>query len=94
LGRHADAVLDANKAIELAPNSSAAYAVRGGAYYGQGELHKALEDLDVAISLSAHHDPSALRMRGNVYAALGEQSSAKEDYSEARTIEMQIAPNP
>lgn len=50
-GRYDEAIVEFNRAIELAPKLAMAYTNRGSAYINKGELDKAIADCDKAIDL-------------------------------------------
>jgi tetratricopeptide (TPR) repeat protein len=58
---HHSAIADANKAIQLNPKNSEAYARRGACYVGKGEHERAVADINKAIDI----DPRNFRAYSN-----------------------------
>ncbi|MFI5402288.1 MAG: tetratricopeptide repeat protein [Planctomycetota bacterium] len=82
LRRHADAVKDASKAIELAPKPDArSHAVRAFSYCMLLEYDKAIADCDRSIEIA----PSsfACRVRGDASHGKREEKDALSDYTRA-----------
>lgn len=92
--RFDDAIGDLNRAIELAPQNAKAYAMRASAKFqatGSGGANAdaiaeanaayedALRDVNQALQLAAN-DPTALRIRGNIYEALYRTDEGIADY--------------
>ncbi|MEP7354320.1 MAG: BTAD domain-containing putative transcriptional regulator [Acidobacteriota bacterium] len=70
---------DWSRAIELDPKLAAAYAARGSEYRVEGRNEKALADLEHSISL--HPSGDAYYQIAQVFASLGENKRAIENYS-------------
>ena len=86
--------MDFSKALELNPEYSDAYAIRGLTLMGQGEYDRALWDLNRALQLNPHH-PYANAIRGSLYLNKGDLVRAVRDFDEAltRTPDNNIAYN-
>ena len=69
-----------NKALHLNPRMSAAYCLRGNAYWSKGELDLAIEDYNRAIELDSEYDLAYFE-RGIVNYVKGELSQAIQDYT-------------
>jgi tetratricopeptide (TPR) repeat protein len=76
------AMQDANKAIELDPNSSQAYLNRGRAYLGLNDYQKAMEANNQAIKLNPNDD-RAYNNRGTSKYKLGDNKGAIADFNQA-----------
>jgi tetratricopeptide (TPR) repeat protein len=79
------ALLDANRAIDLGYDSPDVFLTRAGAYVFLGEYEKALKDLDAAAARA----PSLLRVftqRSVIHAKLGHADLAAEDWKKAKVI--------
>ncbi len=77
-----EAIAELDQAIELDPEFSLAYVLRGNARFSLEQFEQAIADYDTAIEL----DPdSALAYgnRGSAYAAVGKRAQAKADYEKA-----------
>jgi len=72
------ALKDANRAIELAPQVSQGYVLRGQILLLRKQLQPALEDCDRALALTAE-EPMALLLRARVRGALGDLDLALAD---------------
>jgi tetratricopeptide (TPR) repeat protein len=81
-GDFAAAATDADQALGLSPNNSAARNLRGFAYKGMGDLNRALPDLDEAIRLTPNL-ARAYANRGDVYREKGDFDRAIADFGEA-----------
>jgi tetratricopeptide (TPR) repeat protein len=92
--RFDDAIGDLNRAIELDPKNAKAYAMRASAKYqvaGAGApkpealaeaaaaYEDALRDVNQSLQIAAN-DPTALRIRGNIYEALYRTDEGIADY--------------
>ena len=87
-----EVIANCNAALELNPNNTWAYSLRGGAYLNMREFRRALEDFDKAIELDDRND-TAYCGRGNVYEYLNEREKAIADFT--RAIELKpTAPEP
>jgi tetratricopeptide (TPR) repeat protein len=58
------------------------WANRGAAYFGKGNMPKAIEDFDRAIKMHPY-DPSLFRNRGTCYMRDGNDERAQEDFKKA-----------
>lgn len=86
--RRQDAIDEYTKAIDLDPNSAAAYS-RRGFMYGDLELHeKAIEDYTATIRLMPDNS-AAYNNRGTSYHKLGQYEKSIKDYTDA----IRLAPN-
>lgn len=77
-----DAIADLNKAIELDPEYSTAYLLRGSTYLLTGNYERALIDFNKVIELDPEYSVAYLN-RGIVYKRMGAFESAIEDYDKA-----------
>ncbi len=77
-----EVIANCNAAIELNPNNTWAYNLRGGAYLNMREFRRALEDFDKAIELDDRND-TAYCGRGNVYEYTNEREKAIADFTRA-----------
>ena len=82
LGKHEEAIADLNRAIELNPDDSQTWLIRGGAKGNLGRHEEAIADLDRAIELNSD-DPSAWRSRGISNGRLGRYEEAIADLDRA-----------
>lgn len=89
LGRHDEALQDANEAIRLAPNSSAAFVCRAQAHFKNGQFDKSVADYSKAIALGAT-ETTVFRERGTSKLAAGRLEEAATDYAKA----YELADNP
>ena len=90
-GRPAEALADANSAVQLAPNDAVALAGRGSIYVAQGQLEPGTRDLEAAIRL----DPKnivALGNRGVVHEKLGEWDKARAIVDRVLELDPDSAP--
>ncbi|MDF1665905.1 MAG: protein kinase, partial [Planctomycetota bacterium] len=81
LRKSKEAMLVANKALDLLPNSATMYRARGRLYVAKGELEEAIRDYKVAVRLSPE-DPSFRFELACVYFAQKDLSKAKEMFEE------------
>jgi len=81
-GRYDDALIDYNRAIELAPDFGHTFTLRGVVYEKQGRHDLALADHNRAIELSPDN-AIAYYNRGVAQEQLGQASQAFQDYSRA-----------
>jgi tetratricopeptide (TPR) repeat protein len=79
LGNRAAAIADLTAAIELAPDSAAAYSARGTLHLKDDEFRDGLVDLDRALEL-APGDEATLRTRAFAWDSLRNYASAIADY--------------
>jgi len=82
LERPKEALVDADRALRIQPDSARAHALRGGALAGQGEFEAAISDIDAAIALSPD-DADVYNVRGNVRARMEQSVLAIADYDKA-----------
>ena len=93
LGRLSEALSDMNAALDVASDErerSAILTNRGATYKEQGELDRALEDLDQAIQLYPQN-AAAFHDRGLVHDLRGDHGKAIADYSQAVAIDPHLA---
>jgi tetratricopeptide (TPR) repeat protein len=83
-----EAISDYSRAIELDPNSAAAYDSRGMGYQEKGKWDQAIADHTKAIELDPN-DPESLKNRAEAYRQLGDHQRADAD--EARATELEAA---
>ncbi len=83
-----EAILDYNKAIELAPDAPDPYLNRGAALEAKGEYDDAIDDYNKVLSIIPD-DPMAYNNRGNAKAGQKLWEEAFADYQKA----FEIAPN-
>jgi len=81
-GQYDAALKSYQAALELAPNTPAAYANRGGVYYAMDNYASALNDLNQALDLDPEH-ANAYYHRANVYRATEQSEAALDDLSRA-----------
>jgi tetratricopeptide (TPR) repeat protein len=89
-GQYEQAIAEFDKAIELDPNYTAAYANRGNVYSQIGQHDKAIADCNKAIEL----DPDDAEVYGNraaVYSHMGEHDKAIADYNKAIELDPNYA---
>jgi tetratricopeptide (TPR) repeat protein len=77
-----ESLLNLNKAIEVDPNYSAAYYVRGNIKEAFEDHHGAMKDYNIAIEKNPKF-PDAFFVRGNVKMKLQDYYGAIDDYSAA-----------
>lgn len=87
-GQHAldEAMLDANRAIELDPQNAFAYWVRGHVYRNLRQFDRAIADFDQYMRL-VPKSAMAFYWRGNSYLDGGNAERALVDYEEATRID-------
>lgn len=78
MGLYDKALADAERSLELRPDSPDALDTRGNAYLGQGEYGLALEDFDRAIRLDPSN-PEMYRSRAALYRKTGKITLAEAD---------------
>jgi hypothetical protein len=79
--RYKEAVDDFTRVIALDEGYSGAFAYRGTAYLGLGQLDKALEDLNHACEMDKRN-PYALKHRGVVHRKMGRYEEAWADFTQ------------
>ena len=79
---HKWSIPDFDKAIELDPDNTNAYRLRGVAYNNLGQNDQALQDLNKAIELNSN-DISAHYNRGIAYYNLKQYEQAVQDFNQA-----------
>lgn len=82
---YVEALVNLNKAIELDPNQSAAYYLRGNIKDNFEDRHGAMKDYNLAIEKNPKFT-EALYARGNVKMKLQDYYGAIDDYSAAITL--------
>jgi len=85
MGKHEEALVDFNRALELKPDDAWAIDSRGKAYWLMGKYEEALADLTHSIGL----DPKyvwAIQQRGVTYLLMGQNEEAIADFN--RVIEL------
>lgn len=82
---YVEALVNLNKAIEIDPNYSAAYYLRGNIKDNFEDRHGAMKDYNLAIEKNPKF-PDALFARGNVKMKLQDYYGAVDDYTGAITI--------
>jgi tetratricopeptide (TPR) repeat protein len=82
---YVEALVNLNKAIELDPNQSAAYYLRGNIKDNFEDRHGAMKDYNLAIEKNPKFT-EALYARGNVKMKLQDYYGAVDDYSVAITL--------
>lgn len=75
-GKDFEALDDLNRAVELAPASADARALRGAAYRRVGALELAQENLEAALTLDSGHGPAWLEL-GLLREATGDRAGAE-----------------
>jgi len=83
------AVTSATEAIQLAPESTAAYVTRSGAYANGGHLPEALADAEIAIRKNPD-EGTGYSSRGYVYELMKKPREAKLDYEIACSLKSEI----
>lgn len=78
--KYYEAIYDYNRAIELNPDSTYAYIMRGRVYYQKGDYDKALSDFNHAVAISPE-SVYALVTRGRINYRRRDYRSAIEDYT-------------
>ena len=81
-GAHAEALADLDKAIEIDPKNSAAFAARGIIHLRKGALSQAAENYNKAIRLDPSDFDSRYR-RGFIFYKLKAYDLASEDFDDA-----------
>ena len=84
-GQYSDAIEDFTKAIEINPEYTEVYAIRGLIYSGQGEYDHAIEDFTKAIEINSEY-ADAYCARARNYLSQGEWNHAIEDSTKAIEI--------
>ena len=84
------ALSDAERALEINPDSPDAYNMRGIVRAATGAYAEAIEDLTRAVELSPD-DKMAFHNRGLSYAAIGDYASALSDYTTAISLDPAFA---
>lgn len=79
LGRHDEALQDANEAIRLVPNNSGAYVCRAQVHFKNGQFDRSIADYSKAIALGAA-EASVFRERGTSRFAAGRLEEAAADH--------------
>jgi tetratricopeptide (TPR) repeat protein len=79
VGDYDNAILYSNDVIRREPNFSAAYTIRGRAYYEKNIMSNAISDCNQAIRLD-RNSISALSIRANAYAKQGNLTRAIADW--------------
>jgi lipoprotein NlpI/transglutaminase-like putative cysteine protease len=84
LGKHEEALKDAQAAIRINPNFARAYQCRGSAYFGAGEYARSVADYTKALTLApeAEHSNIYLR-RGQSRFYAGQLAPAADDFAKS-----------
>ncbi len=80
-----EALIDYNKAVELAPNFPDPYLNRGAALESLGKWEEAIADYDRVLAIDPK-DAAAYNNRGNAKAGLGKWEEAVADYQTAMKV--------
>ncbi|MCJ7764472.1 MAG: tetratricopeptide repeat protein, partial [Thiovulaceae bacterium] len=89
IGTYEKAIANFDKAIDLAPDISAAFSYRAEAFRLNGRLSEALEDAEKAIAMESDLQilSDVYRTRGKVYLELGQDISATASFKKAAEID-------
>ncbi len=91
MGRYDEALVDANKAVELHGESRGSLFARAGAFHGLGEYGLAAEEMTKLISLFPDSiDPIWFAARGGSFAMLQKKEAAFSDFNRAIGLGPQI----
>lgn len=92
-GRWDDAISDASRAIELAPEQPHPWGARGRAYAGKREFERAFADLTRALELASDETDrrNLYNERGNAYFSARQYEKAVKDYAQAVQIDPTFA---
>ena len=90
-GEYDRAILDYNKAIEMAPKMAKAYYHRGNAYITQGQYDQTILDYTKAIEINPRL-ASAYHNRALAYYDKGEYDKAWQDIHNTESLGYQIQP--
>jgi len=82
LGRHAEAVADYDRLVDLAPKQAELFLARGLAYEEMGQFASAVENYDRALALDRRFTAGYL-YRGFAYAESGQPDRAAGEYKSA-----------
>jgi eukaryotic-like serine/threonine-protein kinase len=85
LGRHVDALAEADRSLAIAPNAAASLLVRARVLLRAGDFDRALEDVQRGLEI----EPDAARLielRGRIWAAKGDLERALADFSTAISL--------
>ena len=80
-----EALVDFNKTIELKPNFTKAHYSKATVFVSQDKYLEALPSLDITIELDPTF-PSALTLRGQIRAQIGDKKGACEDFNQSKQI--------
>lgn len=83
LGKHKEAIKDANRAISLNKENWNAYSEKAVAYLKLEDYKKAVEIFSIPITYSEKPRPIDLEWRGWSYYKMGERAEAKKDWEQA-----------
>jgi tetratricopeptide (TPR) repeat protein len=87
LGNYQLALADYDKAIELDPETSYLYSRRSNAHLALKNYHQALSDINQCLKLGGEKAGSFPYLdRGKIYAEMGNNDNAIEDYTTAITL--------
>jgi tetratricopeptide (TPR) repeat protein len=79
-GKHADAIVQAGKSVELDAKQAFAWYIRGTARIHKEDYRKAIDDLDEAAKL-VPNDALVHNNRGIAWQKLGDEAKAKADFA-------------
>ncbi|MFP3942977.1 MAG: tetratricopeptide repeat protein [Alphaproteobacteria bacterium] len=85
-GRHDDAVIDFNAALEIDPALGEAYLNRGNSRFFQKRMEEARADYSRAIELKSRDLHAAYFNRGLVHEVLGDPAAARADFEMALRV--------
>jgi tetratricopeptide (TPR) repeat protein len=89
-GKHAQAIDEFTKAIEINPDYADSYNKRGLVYYGQTKYEQAIKDYDLAIRINPKYT-DAYNNRGIIYFEMEKYDLAISDYSKAIELDPKYA---